>query len=132
MRLLAGFLVLASAWGNDTVFLSGQVKLKDGGRPPKSAEIKLDCKGADHAIRQTVADKKGKYHLKVERDEFNHVARALPTTAVDLSSDISPAVCSVIAVLPGYTSSSFALAGLDIGKNLTVPDLVLTPAAPNR
>jgi len=114
------------ALGNDIVFLGGQVHLKDGSAPGKAVEIKLDCKGADHAVRQTVTDKKGKFNLKVERDEFDHVARALPATETDIGGDALAGSCSVIAVLPGFTSSSIPLGSLKIGKDLRLPDLVLT------
>jgi len=117
------------ACANDIVYLTGDVRLADGSPPGHSVEIKLECKGADHAVRQSVADKKGAYHLKVERDEFDHVARALPATSTDLGTDTSAVGdCRVIAALPGYTSSSYDLKSLKIGKDLRVPELVLTPA----
>lgn len=118
---------------NDVVFLTGKVKLSDGSAPNHSVEIKLDCKGADHAVRQTVTDKKGLYHLKVERDEFDHVARALPATSTDVGNDaLAVGGCRVVGALSGYTSSSFDVGSLKIGKDLRVPDLVLTPVGQSK
>ena len=132
LRLPFVVLVLLTAppaYANDIVYLSGHVKMSDGSAPGRSVEIKLDCKGADHAVRQTVTDKKGAYHLRVERDEFDHVARALPATATDVGTPAGAAgACRVVAALAGNTSTSYDLGTLKIGKDLGVPDLVLTPA----
>ena len=38
-------------------------------------------------MRQSVTNKKGEFNLKVERDEFNHVARALSTTGMDVRDE---------------------------------------------
>ncbi len=113
---------------NDVVFLNGLVRLDKGAAPGRSVEIQLSCKGADHPVRQTMTGKNGKFYLKVERDEFSHVARALPTTSVDVSSETMAGNCQVIAALPGYTSSSIDLSTFTIGKDLKLPDLVLQPA----
>jgi hypothetical protein len=121
-------LLLAAAplFANDIVYLGGRVRLADGAAPGRSVEIQLSCKGADHAIRQAMTNKKGNFYLKVERDEFNHVARALPTTAMDVQNDAMAGSCKVVAALAGYTSSSIDLVTFTIGKDLKLPDLVLT------
>jgi hypothetical protein len=128
LSLLISMLAVAGPMlANDVVFLGGRVRLEGGADPGHSVEILLSCKGADHAIRQVVTNKKGSYYLKVERDEFNHVARALPTTAMDVQNDSLAGSCEVIAALPGYTSSAIDLSTFTIGKDLKLPDLVLTP-----
>ncbi|HTX34329.1 MAG TPA: hypothetical protein VME43_04880 [Bryobacteraceae bacterium] len=114
-------------FANDIIFLGGRVRLAGGAVPGHSVEIQLACQGADHAVRQVMTNKKGSFYLKVERDEFNHVARALPTTTMDVQNNTGAGNCKVVAALPGYTSSSIDLATFTIGKDLKLPDLVLTP-----
>jgi hypothetical protein len=114
---------------NDIVYLGGRVHLANGAVPGRAVEIQLSCKGADHAVRQAVTNKKGAYYLKVERDEFNHVARALPTTALDVNNEPAAGACKVVGALPGYTSSGVDLATFVIGQDLKLPDLVLTQEA---
>jgi len=128
-RLAFPVLLLAAAplFANDVVYLGGRVRLVDGAAPGRSVEIQLSCPGADHAVRQVMTNKKGKFFLKAERDEFNHVARALPTTALDAENDSYAGNCKVVAALAGYTSSSIDLASFTIGKDLKLPDLILTP-----
>lgn len=110
---------------NDIIFLQGQVRMQDGSAPGKSVEIELSCKGSD-PVRQTNAGKNGKYFLKVERDDFNHVARALPATATDVGGGGTAAgACAVLAKLAGYESSSIDLSNFTIGKDLKLPPLVL-------
>jgi hypothetical protein len=86
--LLAACLPLAA---NDVIFLHGRVEMPGGAQPGKSVEIQLACGGAEPA-RQTVTDKKGEFNLRVERDDFNHVARALPTTTMDVGGPVGPCV----------------------------------------
>ena len=117
----------AVLFANDIVFLGGRVHLASGASPGHAVEIQLSCDGASHAVRQVMTNKKGNYYLKVERDEFNHVARALPTTALDVNNEPAAGACKVIGALPGYTSSSVDLATFTIGQDLKLPDLVLTP-----
>jgi len=126
MRKLA-MLVLAALplVANDVTYLNGQVHLQGGAAAGKSVEIQLACAGADHAVRQTMTNKKGSFFLKVERDEFNHVARALPPTSVDVSADPLAGNCRLVAALPGYNSSSINLGTFTIGKDLKLPDLIL-------
>jgi hypothetical protein len=130
LRLCVAIVVVTAlpASANDIVYLTGHVKMSDGSAPGRSVEIKLDCKGADHAVRQTVTDKKGLYHLRVERDEFDHVARALLASATDVGTPGGEVgACKVVAALAGYQSTSYDLGTLKIGKDLGVPELVLTP-----
>ena len=110
---------------NDVVYLHGQVQMADGSQPGKSVEIKLSCGGSEPA-RQTVTDKKGAYNLRVERDEFNHVARALPATMTDVGGSAGP--CAVLAVLKGYESNRIDLGSFTIPKDLGLPKLVLKPS----
>ena len=119
--------LVCPAFANDVIFLNGHVKLTDGAVPGRSVEIQLSCKGADRPVRQTMTNKKGAFYLKVERDEFNHVARSLPTAAMDFSSEPMAGSCQLIAALAGYTSSAIDLATFTIGKDLKLPELVLTP-----
>jgi hypothetical protein len=112
-------------WANDTVFLQGQVKLADGAAPKKEAEIRLVCGKIDS--RQVMAGKNGKYFLKVERDDFNHVVRLVSTNTTEFSDGtLATAGCSVTAVLEGYRSSSIDLGSYVIGKDLKLPGLTLT------
>lgn len=127
MRLLfALVIVCASAVANDVVFLHGQVSLEDGSGPGKSVSIMLRCNGAA-PIRQTNAGKNGSFFLKVERDDFNHVARALPTTTTDVGDAGLAGNCSVYAELKGYDSTSVDLSNFVIPKDLRLPRLVLKP-----
>jgi hypothetical protein len=124
---LAGCLSLLAAalHANDIVYLQGQVRMQDGSAPGRSATIVLSCPGADPA-RQTAAAKSGKFYLKVERDDFNHVARALPATATEIGHTGSEAgACAITAQLEGYDSSSIDLSTFTIGKDLKVPPIVL-------
>jgi hypothetical protein len=73
-----------------------------------------------------VTDKKGGYNLRVERDEFNHVLRALPATATDMGSPVGP--CSVLAVLKGFNSTHIDLGSYTIPQDLALPKLVLKPS----
>lgn len=118
--LIAAALPLAA---NDVVYLHGKVEMADGAQPGKSVEIKLSCGGGE-PTRQTLTDKKGEYNLRVERDEFNHVARALPTTTTDVGGG-SGGPCAVLAVLKGYQSNRIDLGNYTIPQDLSLPKLVL-------
>ena len=113
---------------NDVIFLHGQVEMADGSRPGKSVEIKLSCGGTE-PVRQTVTDKKGAYNLRVERDEFNHVARPLPSTTMDMSDRRLSGPCLLLAALPGYESNRIDMSNFTIGKDLALPKLILKPRA---
>ena len=114
----------------DTVYLRGQVKLPDGAAPGKGADIMLVCGSAD-PVRMLSTGKNGVFNLKAERDDFNHIARALPTTGMALSEGTSyTGRCVLKAALKGYDSSSIDLASFTIGKDLKLPDLVLSPKTP--
>ena len=127
MRLLLALLLCPIPLAaNDVVFLHGQVRLEDGSAPGKSAAILLKCQGSD-PIRQTNAGKNGSFYLKVERDEFNHVARALPTTTTDVGDAGMSGNCSISADLKGYDSTSIDLSTFVIPKDLTLPQLTLKP-----
>ena len=125
--LLSAFAPCLSA--NDIVYLQGQVRMQDGAPPERSATIALACPGAD-PVRQTTAGKNGKFYLKVERDDFNHVARALPATATDVGGSAEAGNCSILAELEGFESSRIDLANFIIGKDLKLTPLVLKPKAP--
>jgi hypothetical protein len=115
-----------SLFANDIVYLQGRVKMQDGSAPGRSVEIALDCKGSD-PVRQTVTGKNGKYYLKVERDDFNHVARALPATMTDVGGGTEAGNCAIAGKLAGHESSSIDLSTFTIGKDLKLPDLILRP-----
>jgi hypothetical protein len=113
----------------DTVYLRGQVKLADGGAPGKSVDIQLACRGAD-PVRMLSTGKNGVFNLKAERDEFNHIARALPTSGMALNDATSVSgPCVLRASLKGYDSSVIALANFTIGQDMKLPDLILKPVA---
>lgn len=123
-----GLFLLALAaplMANDIVYLHGKVQMQDGSRPGKSAIIQLSCKGSD-PIRLTNAGKNGSYYIKVERDDFNHVARSLPATATDLGGGAAlSGPCVLKASLEGYESSTVDFTNFTIGKDLKLPDLTL-------
>src|SRR5580658_6219195 len=113
----------------DTVFLRGQVTLADGSAPGRSVDIQMSCKGAE-PVRMVTADKKGVFNLKAERDDFNHIARALPTSAMAMSGDSTTSYtgpCVLVASMKGYDSSIVNLGEFTIGKDMKLPDLVLSP-----
>jgi hypothetical protein len=118
------------AFANDVIFLHGQVRLQGGASPDRSVEIQMSCKGGDHPVRQTMTNKKGEFFLKVERDEFNHVARALPAVSTDIRNEPLAGSCQVVAALSGYTSSGVDLSTFTINKDLKLPELVLTRQTP--
>jgi hypothetical protein len=115
---------------NDVVFLHGEVQMQDGSAPGRSVDIQLSCAGM-RPSRQTEANKKGSFYLKVERDEFNHIARTLPAAATDFTEGGGiTANCSLVGSLPGFESSGIDLAGFVINKDLTLPKIILKPKAP--
>ncbi len=130
LSLLLLLATACTAFANDVIFLNGRARLQDGTVPAKSVEIQLSCVGADHDVRQAMTDKKGEFYLKVERDEFNHVARALSTTGMGVGNEMPGAACKVSGALKGYKSSTVDLSTFTIGKDLKLPDLILTPIAP--
>jgi hypothetical protein len=115
----------------DTVYLRGQVKLADGSAPGHSVDIQMSCKGSD-PVRMVTTDKKGVFNLKAERDDFNHIARALPTSGMAMSGDAATSYtgpCVLVAQMKGYDSSAIDLGTFTIGKDMKLPDLVLKPKA---
>jgi hypothetical protein len=128
--LASALLGVAPLAANDVIFLEGRIQLPDGGAVNRAADIRLTCKGAEPS-RQTTTGKNGKFFLKVERDEFNHIARLMSTTTAREFNDGSIATnsCSIEAVLPGYESSTVDLSGFVITKDLRLPEIVLKPKA---
>jgi hypothetical protein len=111
----------------DTIYLRGQVKMPDGAAPGKGVDIMLVCGTAD-PVRMLSAGKNGVFNLKAERDDFNHIARALPTTGMALGDGTSySGRCALKAALKGYDSSSIDLSSFTIGQDMKLPDLVLSP-----
>jgi hypothetical protein len=113
----------------DTVYLRGQVKLADGSAPGHSVDIQMNCKGSD-PIRMVTTDKKGVFNLKAERDDFNHIARALPTSGMAMSSDAAASYtgpCVLAAQMKGYDSTTIDLGTFTIGKDMKLPDITLKP-----
>jgi len=126
---IAAALSIAPMLAVDTVYLRGLVKLADGSAPGHSVDIQMSCKGAD-PVRMVTTDKKGVFNLKAERDDFNHIARALPTSAMAMSSDSTTSYagpCVLIGSMKGYDSSAVDLGTFTIGKDMKLPDLVLKP-----
>jgi len=129
--IAVGFAILAALplAAIDTVYLRGEVKMADGSAPNRSVDIQMNCKGAD-PVRMVITNKKGIYNLKAERDDFNHIARAMPTSGMALSSATSyTGPCVLVGSMKGYESSSIDLGSFTIGKDLKLPDLVLTAKA---
>jgi hypothetical protein len=125
--LLAAAIAAPLALAVDTVYLRGQVKLADGTAPGKSVDIQLVCRNTE-PIRMLTAGKNGVFNLKAERDEFNHIARALPSTAMDLGDATRVSgPCVLKAALKGYSSSSIDLDSFIVPKDMRLPDLTLTP-----
>ena len=110
---------------NDIVYLHGKVQLPDGSKPGRSAVIELSCKGSD-PVRLTNSGKNGSYYIKVERDEFNHVARSLPATATDVNDATSlSGPCVLRAAIAGYGSTDVDFTNFTIGKDLQVPSITV-------
>jgi hypothetical protein len=117
--------LVAPLAANDIVYLHGKVQMQDGSKPGKSTIIQLSCKGSD-PVRLTNAGKNGSYYIKVERDDFNHVARSLPATGMDVGGGTAlSGPCVLQAVAEGYESSTVDFTNFTIGKDLKVPDLTL-------
>ena len=131
MRPLVAFFILSLAalplLAIDTVYLRGKVKLPDGAAPGKSVDIELVC-GSSDPVRMLTTGKNGVFNLKAERDDFNHIARAMPSTGMALSESSSySGPCVLKAALKGYDSSSIDLSTFTIGKDMKLPDLTLSP-----
>lgn len=126
MKLNAILLMLATSLSaNDIVYLHGKVQMADGSNPGRSSTIQLSCKGSD-PVRLTNAGKNGSFYIKVERDEFNHVARSLPATATDFSgASTLSGPCVLKADLPGYESTTVDFSNFTIGKDLQIPKITL-------
>jgi hypothetical protein len=124
--LIAG-LAAIPLFAVDTVYLRGQVKMADGSAPGKGVDIELECRGSEPA-RMLTTGKNGVFNLKAERDEFNHIARALPTSSMAMGDGTSyTGPCVLKAALKGYDSSSINLNNFTIGKDNKLPDLQLSP-----
>ena len=125
MRLIGIFLAAAAALAaNDVVYLHGKVQLADGSGPGRSAVIQLDCKGSE-PVRLSNSGKNGSYYIRVERDEFNHVARSLPATTTDVGGGAPSGACSLRAELAGFDSTTVDFSNFTIGKDLKLPPLTL-------
>jgi hypothetical protein len=125
MRLLPVLLsVTSSLLANDIVYLHGKVQMADGSAPGRSTIIQLACKGVD-PLRLSNSGKNGSYYIKVERDEFNHVARSLPATATDVGGGTPAGACALRSDLSGYDSSTVDLANFTIGTDLKLPSITL-------
>jgi hypothetical protein len=128
MRFRKGIAILVAVAGslaaNDVVYLHGKVQLMDGSAPGRSAIIQLTCKGAD-PVRLTNSGKNGSYYLRVERDDFNHVARSLPATTTDVGGGTPTGSCALRAVVDGYESSTVDFSNYTIGKDLQLPKITL-------
>lgn len=110
---------------NDIVYLHGKVQKEDGSAPGKASVIQLSCRGSD-PVRLTNAGKNGSFYIKVERDEFNHVARSLPATATDVGGGTAlNGPCVLQAVVPEYESNVIDFSNFTIGKDLTIPPITL-------
>ena len=110
---------------NDIVYLHGKVQKEDGSAPGKSGVIQLACKGED-PVRLSNSGKNGSFYIRVERDDFNHVARSLPATTTDVGGGTAVSgQCVLQAVVPDYTSSMVDFSNFTIGKDLQLPPITL-------
>ena len=117
---------MAPLAANDIVYLHGKVQLADGAAPGKSAVIQLTCSGSD-PVRLTNSGKNGSFFIKVERDDFNHVARSLPATTTDVGGGTPlNGRCLLRAEVKGYESSAVDFTDFTIGKDLQIPPITLT------
>ena len=125
-RAISAVLILCTPLlANDIVYLHGRIVLAGGAAPGKSAIVEVHCRGVD-PVKQTVAGKDGKFNWKVERDDFNHIARALPAATTDVGDGgVLSGACELRASLKGYESSAIDLRDFVIAKDLMLPDLVL-------
>jgi hypothetical protein len=85
--------------------------MQNGSAPGRSVPIQLVCKGAD-PLRQTNAGKNGAFYLKVERDDFNRVARSLSATTMDAGDGGLAGACGIQASLAGYESNTITVGKL--------------------
>jgi hypothetical protein len=132
--IVAAVLAALPSAAIDTVYLRGQVKMADGAAPGHSVDIQMSCKGAD-PVRMVTTDKKGVFNLKAERDDFSHIARALPTSGMAMSDSSATSYtgpCVLQGSMKGYDSSTIDLGTFTIGKDMKLPELVLTPKADKR
>jgi len=121
--LLSLFAVPLAA--NDIVYLHGKVQKEDGTAPGKSGVIQLACKGVD-PVRLSNSGKNGSFYIRVERDDFNHVARSLPATTTDVGGGtVVSGQCVLQAVVPDYQSSAVDFSNYTIGKDLQLPPITL-------
>jgi hypothetical protein len=130
--IVAAVLAAAPLAAIDTVYLHGLVKMADGSAPGHSVDVQMNCKGAE-SVRMVTTDKKGVFNLKAERDDFNHIARALPTSGMAMSDSSATTSytgpCVLQGSMKGYDSSTIDLGTFTIGKDMKLPELVLTPKA---
>lgn len=125
MKTFLLLLVSLPVSANDVVYLHGKVQTADGGAPGQSAVIELSCRGSD-PVRLTNSGKNGSFYIKVERDDFNHVARSLPATATDFSSATTlSGPCVLRADAKGFESSTVDFTNFTIGKDLQIPPISL-------
>ena len=125
MRFICILVAAAGALAaNDIVYLHGKVQLADGSGPGHSAIIQLDCRGAE-PVRLSNSGKNGSYYIRVERDEFNHVARSLPATTTDVGGGAPSGTCALRASLAGYDSTTVDFSNFTIEKDLQLPTITL-------
>ena len=79
-----------------------------------------------HVGRESKAQKIQIIKLAPGMPQTNHIARALPSSAMDLNDAVSiRGSCSLKATLSGYESSSISLANFTIPKDQKLTPLVL-------
>ena len=97
-----------------TLILQGNVVMPDGSAPPKSVGLERDCSDIQATGPGPLTDKKGHYTWRMDLDPEN------------------TRVCTLRAMLPGFTSTRVDIANLNLGdyqqnKLITVPNIVLAP-----
>lgn len=115
-----------------TLFISGKVRVDDGSELTDPASIESLCNGNRHFEGYT--DRKGNFSFQfgqqrnmgtsdIATTSENPTMTGRPRTAMQLRRDLQE--CELLAVLPGFTSQTVELAGVDPTQSTDVGTIVL-------
>ena len=115
-----------------TLFISGKVRVDDGTELTDPATIESVCNGDRHFEAYT--DRKGNFNFQfgeqrnmdssdVATTTENSTMPGQPPTAMQLRRDLQ--ACELMAVLPGFTSQTVELAGIDPTQTTSVGTITL-------
>lgn len=113
-----------------TAYISGTVRMADGGLPPKETNVELVCGGFPRATDQV--DPKGEFDIELSgrgvglTDATQSSGRASGVPAANHLGVVNLNNCLVRAELPGHRSSEIQLATRSVFDNPDVGRLVLT------